>query len=138
MTSLLVYLHPVMATAALLLAWVVFRQGFHQRTLRLRRKPAPEGSYARHVRLGPWSSGLLIASALGGFGSAILLRGWKPLSTFHGWLGVTSAVLFGLMWWLGRRLARGDKALAGRHGLIGVLSLFAAGLTGILGISLLP
>ena len=138
MSSVFAYLHPVMATVALLLAWVVFRLGFHQRTLRLRRTPAPEGSYARHVRLGPWSSGLLIASCFGGLGSAVLLRGRKPLDTFHGKLGVASALMFAALWWLGRPLARGDKTHAGRHGVLGVFSLFAAGLAGLLGISLLP
>jgi len=136
--SFLAYLHPAMATVALLLSWVVFRQGFHQRTQRLRRVPAPPNSYARHVKLGPWNVALLIASALGGLGSAVLLRGWKPLATFHGKLGVLSAILFGLMWWLGRALAAGDKSGANRHGVLGVFSLFAAGLAGLLGISLLP
>lgn len=138
MAPFLPYLHPVLATVALLLSWVVFRQGFHQRTQRLRRVPAPAGSYARHVKLGPWNAALLIVSALTGISTAVLVRNWSPLATFHGKLGLLSALMFGVMWWLGRRLVTGDKSVANRHGVLGVIALFIAGLTGILGISLLP
>lgn len=138
MSSVFAYVHPVLATVTLLLAWVVFRQGFHQRKQRLTRKPAPEGSWQRHVKLGPWSVGLYIASAVGGLGSAVVLRGWKPLGTFHGWLGLAGTLMFTGLWLLGRGLAKGDKAQAGTHGVLGLLAMFAAGLTGVLGISLLP
>lgn len=136
--ELLVYGHPALAAFAILFAFVVYRDGFAQRKVRLRRVTAPEGSRARHIKLGPWSAALIIGASLGGLGSAILLRDWKPLGTFHGWLGVITAVLFALMWWLGRQLISGKKELAARHGVIGLLALFAAGVTGILGISLLP
>lgn len=138
MAPFLPYFHPAMATVALLLSWVVFRQGFHQRTQRLRRVPAPAGSYARHVKLGPWNVGLLVASAVGGVASSVAVRGWAPLATLHGKLGVVSAGLFVLMWWWGRALTSGDKSVANRHGVLGVFSLFVAGFTGVLGISLLP
>ncbi|MFZ5439988.1 MAG: DUF4079 family protein [Myxococcota bacterium] len=138
MSSVIAYFHPVMSAVALLLAWVVFRQGFHQRKQRLTRKPAPEGSWQRHVQLGPWSVGLLVTSAFGGVGSAVAVRGWKPLDTFHGWLGLASALMFVGLWLLGRALARGDKTHAGKHGVLGLLAMFAAGVTGVLGISLLP
>lgn len=138
MSPVFAYLHPVMAAFTLLLAWLVFRQGFHQRKLRLRRTPAPLGSWERHVKLGPWSVALMVASSLGGVGSAVVVRGWKPLATFHGWLGVASAVMFVGLWLVGRGLAKGEKKHANSHGVLGVLALFAAGFTGVLGISLLP
>lgn len=136
--SVLAYGHPVMAAVTLVLAFYVFRQGFHQRIQRLRRVKAPEGSYARHVKLAPWSVALLVASSLGGLGSAVFLRGWKPLATFHGWLGLASALAFLGLWLLGRQLTAGKRQLAGSHGVLGLLAMFAAGLTGVLGISLLP
>lgn len=138
MSSVLVYLHPLLAAVTLALAWVTFRQGFHQRRQRLRGVRAPEGSYARHVQLGPWAVACMVATALGGVLSAVLLRDWKPLGTAHGWLGTGATVLFVSLWWLGRGLRSGDKARVALHGVLGLLGLFAAGLTGVLGIALLP
>ena len=136
--ELLTYGHPLLATISLLLAFLVFRDGFAQRTQRLRRIQAPPEKRPRHIKLGPWSSALMLISAAGGILSAVFLRKWAPLATFHGKLGVATALVFALMWWLGRRLVAGEKELANRHGIIGLLSLFAGGLTGLLGISMLP
>ncbi|MBM4778139.1 MAG: hypothetical protein GQE15_10610 [Archangiaceae bacterium] len=138
MNALLVYGHPALATVTLLLAWFVFRAGFHQRIQRLRRVTAPPGSLARHLKLGPLSVALFVASAIGGLGSAVFLRDMKPLATFHGILGIVSTLVFVGLWLLGRQLTSGKKHLANTHGVLGLLSLFAAGLTGVLGISLLP
>lgn len=138
MTELLPYVHPLLGTVSLLLAFLVFRDGFAQRKLRLRKVPAPPESRARHVKLGPWSAVMMAVSAAMGFGSALLLRKWEPLATFHGKLGVFSTLLFLAMWWLGRRLVAQERHLANRHGILGLLALFAGGLTGLLGISLLP
>ncbi len=138
MNALLVYGHPALATVTLLLAWLVFRAGFHQRIQRLRRVTAPPGSLARHLKLGPISVALFVASAIGGLGSAVFLRDMKPLATFHGILGIVSTLVFVALFLLGRQLTSGKKHLANFHGVLGLLSLFAAGLTGVLGISLLP
>lgn len=136
--ELLPYAHPLMATLGLLLAFFVFRDGFAQRKQRLRRIGAPSGSRARHVKLGPWAAGILCLSTLGGLGSAILIRQWAPLASWHGKLGVATALLFVAMWWMGRQLIPQTGPLAGKHGVLGLLALFAGGLTGVLGISLLP
>jgi hypothetical protein len=136
--ELLIYGHPLLATVSLVLAFVVFRDGLAQRKQRLIRLQAPPNSRPRHLRLGPWSVGLIALSAVGGLVSAVLLRKWEALGTFHGKLGLTTTVMFLLMWWLGRRLVANDKQLAGRHGVLGLLAMFAGGLTGLLGISLLP
>lgn len=136
--ELLPYGHPLVGTIALLLAWFVFRDGFAQRKQRLRRVQAPQGSRKRHVELGPWSMVFMLVSAFGGLGTAVLVRSWKPMDTFHGWLGVASALLFVVMWRLGRPLIPQGGPQSNRHGLLGLLALFAAGLTGVLGISLLP
>ena len=136
--ELLSYAHPLMAAVGLVLAFFVFRDGFAQRKQRLRRIGAPSGSRARHVKLGPWASGLIFLSALGGLGSTILIRKWEPLATWHGRLGVVTALVFALMWWMGRQLIPETGPLAGKHGILGLLALFAGGLTGVLGISMLP
>ena len=132
------FVHPLLAALALLLALLVFRDGFAQRKQRLRRVPAPPGSQARHLKLGPWAAGLICLSAVGGLSSAVLLRKWEPLHTAHGWLGVGSALMFLAMVWLGRRLAARDKRLVELHGVLGLFAVFGAGLAGLLGIALLP
>jgi hypothetical protein len=136
--DLLIYGHPLLATVSVFLAFVVFSDGFAQRKLRLRRVQPPEGSRARHVKLGPWSMALMVASALTGMASALWLREWKWLATFHGKLAIVTTLMFVIMWWLGRKLVAGERERANTHGILGVLSLFAMGLTAVLGISLLP
>lgn len=138
MLELASWAHPAFAVVVLALSVFVFRDGFAQRKVRLRRQPAPEGSRARHVKWAPWSVGLMAAVAVGGVGSSVLIRGWAPLATFHGKLGVGATLAFGALWWLGRKLQAGERQVANQHGVLGVLALFAAGLTGLLGISLLP
>ena len=136
--ELLSYAHPLMATIGLLLAFFVFRDGFAQRKQRLRRIGAPSGSRARHVKTGPWASGLIILSAIGGMASTVLIRNWALMASWHGRFGVASALLFGVMWWMGRKLIPETGPLSGTHGILGLLALFAGGLTGLLGISMLP
>ena len=138
MADLLVWGHPAFATLTLLLAFFVFRDGFLQRKQRLRREPAPPGARARHLRLAPLTVGFMVGTMVGGLGSAVGLRGWKPLGTVHGLAGVVSAALFVALYVLGRRLEAGRRDEANRHGVIGVLAVMLAGLTGVLGISLLP
>ena len=138
MNELLPYVHPLVGTLTLLLAFIVFRDGFAQRKQRLSRIPATAASRQRHVKWGPWSAALMVSSALLGIGSALYLRNWKFLASWHGKLGVTTVLMCLIMWWLGRRLYAGEKHLAGNHGVLGLLALFAGGLTGLLGISMLP
>ena len=66
------------------------------------------------------------------------IRGWAPLETTHGKLGLLAAVDFGLVWWLGRKLLARRKELAGRHGLLAVAGLFAGGIAALLGLYHLP
>lgn len=132
------YLHPAMAGVTLLLCFVALRQGLKQRVQRLRRITAPEGNLKRHSKLGPWAVGLFAASAVGGLGSAILVRGWAPLATWHGKLAVLAAVMFGGVWLIGRKLLEGERRRANTHGVLGLLALFVGGVAALLGISLLP
>ncbi len=137
-SELLIYLHPLLGTVSLLLAFLVFRDGFAQRKQRLRRIPAPASTRVRHIKLGPVTAALFCLSWIIGLCSAVLLRKWEPLATFHGKLALLTTLLFLIMWWLGRRLVANEKHLAGTHGILGLFALFAGGLTGVLGISLLP
>lgn len=137
-SDLLVYGHPLLATVSVLLAFFVFSDGFAQRKQRLRRIQAAPEVRPRHLKLGPWSVVLMILSVVTGLASAIGLRKWEPLATFHGKLALTTTAMFLIMWWLGRRLAAGEKQRAGAHGVLGLFALFAVGLTAVLGISLLP
>lgn len=137
-SELLIYVHPLLATVTLMLAFLVFRDGFAQRKQRLRRIPAPAATRTRHLKLGPWTASLFCLSWIIGLSSAVLLRKWEPLATFHGKLALLTTLLFLIMWWLGRRLVENEKQLAGTHGILGLLALFAGGLTGVLGIALLP
>lgn len=127
-----------MATVCLLLCFVVLRQGLAQRRARLRKTPAPAGNLKRHSSLGPWAVGLFLASLVGGLGSAVALREWAPLGTWHGRLALGAAILFGAVWLLGRKLLDNHKALANTHGVLGLLALFLAGVAAMLGLSLLP
>lgn len=138
MKELAAYAHPALATVTLFFAYLVFRDGFAQRKQRLRRVTAPAGSWARHVKWAPWSVALMVASAIGGVGSAVFVREWKPLNTVHGWGGLLSTLGFVALWWLGRKLEKGQRDGANAHGVLGLLALFLAGFTGVLGISLLP
>jgi hypothetical protein len=137
-SGLLAYLHPAMATVALLFCYVVLRQGLAQRRHRLRRVAPPPGNLKRHSTLGPWAVGLFLASLVGGIGSAVVLRGWAPLGTWHGRLAVGAAALFGAVWLLGQKLLANHKPLAGAHGVLGLVAVFLAGVAAMLGISLLP
>ena len=136
--GLLAYAHPIMAGIGLVLCFVVLRQGLKQRDQRTKKKPAPVGNLKRHVGLGPWAVGVVLASAVGGLGTTVLVRHWKPLATAHGWAGLACAALFGVIWLLGRRVLAQQKHLANAHGLLGVLALFVGGIAALLGIELLP
>ncbi len=138
MQDLLPYGHPLVGAVALLLAFLVFRDGFAQRKQRLRRTPAPEGSRKRHVKLGPWVMLSMGAATFGGMGTAVFVRHFKLLDTFHGWLGLVTTLAFIVLWRLGLQLVPQGGPRANVHGLLGLFALFAAGLTGVLGISLLP
>ncbi len=91
-SELLIYLHPLLATVTLFLAFLVFSDGFAQRKQRLRRIPAPASTRTRHIKLGPVTAALFCLSWIVGLCSAVLLRKWEPLATFHGKLALISTL----------------------------------------------
>ena len=66
------------------------------------------------------------------------LRGWDPLATLHGWLGLLAALLFAGVGVLGLRLRAGDRRLVSAHGLAGLLAVMIAALAAMAGFVLLP
>ena len=131
---------------ALLLVFEVLRRGLR---LRRQRQGLPgTGDVARsqllaaHLRLAKPAVILVLVGFVGGMASAVWLRGFGPLSKFHGWLGLLAAGLFATAAFWGRRLERARpaeaKALAGRHGLAGLLAVLVASLAAIAGFVLLP
>ena len=136
--SNLAFAHPIVIGAAFLLALVVFRQGLKQRDGRTKRLPVPPGNLKRHSTLGPWAVGLIVLGTIGGLLSATLVRGWSPLGSWHGRLGVLATALFCVEWWLGRRLLQQQKQLANTHGLLAVAAMGVGVITVLLGIEMLP
>lgn len=127
------YLHPALGATALLLAFQVLRLGLEQR--RLRRARQGGSALKRHMASGPWAAGLFGLAAATGVASAVLVRGWAPLATWHGRLGLAATAGFGVVFWLARALpGPGAKA----HGLWGLGALFVGGLAALMGIALLP
>lgn len=135
--SPLAFVHPVLVGLGFVLAVLVFNQGLKQRDQRVKRTPAPTGNRARHVAMGPWVVGLILVGAVGGLVSTVVLRGWRPLGTWHGRLGVAATGLFTLEWVFGRRVLE-QRGSAARHGLVGLAAVAFGGLASLLGIELLP
>ena len=81
---------------------------------------------------------LIALGFVAGPASAIWLRGWEPIGTFHGVLGIIAAGLFGFAALQGRRLERGDASARAAHAWGAALAMLAAGLAAIAGFVLLP
>lgn len=132
---MLAYLHPALAAFCLVLAFLSLRLGLRQKQ---KRPPAPPATLKRHLALGPWSVAAMALSAGSGLASAVFVRGWKPLSSPHGWVGLGSALAFAGVWLLGRGLLGDKRQWAGAHGLLALIALFLGGIAALLGIKLLP
>lgn len=134
----LAFVHPIFAAAVLLFCFLQLRSGLQLRTLRTRKVQPPPGTLKRHSRSGPWALGLFAASAVGGAGSAVVLREWTPLGTWHGRLGLAAVLLYAVVWVMGRKLLAGEKQHAHLHGVLATLALFVGGICALLGLDLLP
>ena len=100
---------------------------------------APAGICARptFASRSPPSSRSLIGF-LAGPVSAVLLRNWEPLRTFHGAVGLVAAALFAAAAVLGLRLERGRSRRYDAHALLGLLAMLAGVIAGVAGFVLLP
>ncbi len=123
---------------SLALASLALRTGLALRRARRgrgRRSPTLRRS---HLRLARPAVLLLLVGFVAGPISAVWLRGWEALETFHGVLGVIAAALFAWAGVLGQRIARGRSYARDTHALLGVLGILGGALAAVAGFSLLP
>lgn len=130
--------HPAWMLAALLLVGLTLRAGLALRRARQGRAPRSARLRSRHLRLAKPAVALLWLGALLGPLSSVWLRGWEPLHSFHGALGVLVALLFGTTAALGHRLETGRSRAFDAHALLGAISFLLAGLAALAGFVLLP
>lgn len=136
---LLAFAHPAWMVASIALAALTLRAGLRLRRTRVRRTRRPPNLRARHVRLAKPAVLLIGVGFLAGPASALWLRDWKPLHTFHAWLGLLAAVLFASAAVIGRRLERGGRRTqVETHGIVGGVAVLVAAIAAVAGFVLLP
>lgn len=80
----------------------------------------------------------ILIGLLAGPVSAVWLRDWEPIRTFHGVAGILAAALFFATAVLGKRLETGRTRAFDAHALLGLLAMLAAVVAGVAGFVLLP
>lgn len=134
----LAYGHPAWMLLALGLAFLALRKGLALRRARQGGERGRGKAVAAHVRVAQPAVLLVVAGALFGPVSAVWLRGWEPLRTFHGAVALVAAGLFVAAGWIGWRLHRGRSRAVDAHGWLGVLAFLMAALATVAGFVLLP
>lgn len=123
---------------SLLLAGAALREGLSLRRARALRRPPPPGARRRHLRLARPALTLICVGFLGGLISAVWLRGFSPLRTFHALLACVALALFLGAGRLGARLARGDADARALHARLGAGAVLVSIAAAIAGFVLLP
>ncbi len=123
---------------SLLLALAALRLGLRVRRARAARRPPPRGTREAHLRIAKPAVVCIGLGLLAGPASAIWLRGWEPIGTFHGVLGIVTAGLFAAVAFHGRRLERGDASARAAHAWFAAFAILLAGVAAIAGFVLLP
>jgi len=130
---------------SLSLALLALRTGLLLRRARLRRIPAPRGTRATHVRVAKVAVAMLMLGFLAGPLSTLLLRGWTPFATFHGFAGATAGILFAVTARKGRALERGpargganDPHNRDVHAILALASVGCGAMAAFAGFVLLP
>jgi hypothetical protein len=117
---------------------LALRRGLELRRSRLRRtRRAPE-LRRRHLRIARPAVALVVVGLVGGLLSAVFLRDWRPLTSFHGWLGLLAAAGFSAAAVLGHRMERGRSRAYDVHAVLGGVALLAAAVAAVAGFVLLP
>jgi len=135
----LAYGHPALMLIALGLVGWTLRRGLALRRRRLQDVRGGRGAAIRaHAAVGRPAVWLVALGAVTGPASAVLLRDWSPLGTFHGWVGLLAAGLFVATGWLGARLLDGRSRAVDAHAWLALGAVLAAALAAVAGFVLLP
>ena len=133
--------HPALMLAALVLAALGLRAGLEMRRRRRRGDPPRQGLLAAHLRVARPAVVLMLVGLVSGPVSAVWLRDWSPFSSFHAWLALLAASLFGSAGWIGLQMQRGRLERsqgANLHGLLGTLAMLVGAVAAAAGMALLP
>jgi cytochrome bd-type quinol oxidase subunit 2 len=117
---------------------VALRAGLALRRARRFRVRRPEGLREKHLRFAKPAAVAALIGFLGGPLSAILLRNWEPIHTFHGVVGLLAAALFAAAALAGYRLEHRKSRSFDTHALLGLLAMLAAVIASVAGFVLLP
>ncbi len=120
------------------MALLALRTGLALRRARAGRTPRPPRGRRRHLRLAKPAVAMLVVGFAAGPLSSAWLRGWEPLRSFHGAVGLLAALFFAAAALAGRRLEGGRSRAFGAHALLGGAGLLLGALAAIAGLSLLP
>lgn len=105
---------------------------------RLKKRATAADAAVRHVGLArPVVISLAVACALG-VTSAVVVRGFAPLASLHGWLGLVATLGFGGTLFIGSSLVKGRTQRRGLHLACSLLGLGTGLVCAITGIELLP
>jgi hypothetical protein len=124
--------------AGLLVCGIALRLGLvlrRSRRFRTRREP---GVRAAHLRFAKPAVAMVLLGFCAGPISAVWLRNWEPLRSFHGWLGVVATALFVAAAIFGHRLEGGRSRAFDAHALAGLLAMLAALVAAVAGFELTP
>lgn len=125
-------------TVTLLLAGATLRLGVRLRQMRQRGERRPPQLRRTHLKLAKLTVSLVALGFVAGPASAVWLRDWTPLGSFHGWVGTAVATLFFAAAFVGRKLERGESRALDVHGVLGLIAVLGGALAAIAGFVLLP
>lgn len=124
--------------AATLACGVSLRAGLALRRSRRFRTRRARGLRERHMRVAKPAVVAILIGFLAGPVSAVWLRNWEPISTFHSVAAILAASLFVGAAVLGKRLESGATRAFDAHALLGLLAMLVAVVAGVAGFVLLP
>lgn len=134
----LAYGHPALMAIALTLIGIALRRGFE---LRRRRRLGAGGRgpiLRAHLAVARPAVILVVIGMFSGPASALLLRDWEPLHTFHGWAGLAAGLLFAATGWLGGRIRDRRSRAVELHARLALAAVLAGAVAAIAGFVLLP
>lgn len=117
---------------------IALRLGMQLRRGRRFRRPSPKGLRERHMRFAKPAVVAVVVGFIAGPISAVWLRDWGPLETFHAWIGILAALLFAAAAILGHRIEEHRSRAFDAHALLGLLAMLAAVVAAVAGFVLLP